>query len=260
MKELNAVLVIGYRDLMKLLGDRSRLITGLIFPVFFVGILGGSMQANLGRAAGYNLMVFVFTGVYAQTLFQSTVQGIVSLVADRENDFSQEMFVSPISRYSIVLGKILGESSVAMTQAIPILILGIILGVRPSPGQLLSLLVVGLLVCLFGGAFGVLTLSNLRDQRAVGQVVPFVMFPQFFLSGAFVPVKVLPLPLEILSRLSPMRYAVDLVRGIYYTGRPAEYPKVVLDSPILNLAVIAGIFVVCLVAGTLLFVHNERNR
>jgi len=105
----------------------------------------------------------------------------------------------------------------------------------------------------------VLTLSNLKDQRSVGQIVPFIMFPQFFLSGAFVPVKVLPFPLEVLSRISPMRYAVDLTRGTFYTGNP-ESAKVVLDPLPWNLAVIAGMFVVFLVTGTALFVHNERNR
>jgi len=257
--EINAILTIAYRDLLKLLGDRQRLVLGFIFPVFFIGVLGGSMQANLAQAAGYDFLPFIFTGIFAQTLFQSTTQGIISLIADRENDFSQEMFVSPVSRYSIIFGKILGESSVAMVQGLPIILFGILVGVRPSASQLLGLLLIGIAVCLFGGAFGVLTLSNLKDQRSVGQVVPLIMFPQFFLSGAFVPVKVLPLPLEILSRVSPMRYAVDLTRGTYYAGLP-EFGKVVLDPVLLNAVVAAGLFVIFLVAGTTLFVRNERNR
>jgi ABC-2 type transport system permease protein len=193
---------------LKLLGDRTRLVFGLIFPLFIIGVLGGTMQANLGQAAGYDFVPFVFTGIYAQTLFQSTVQGIISLIADRQNDFSQEMFVSPISRFSIVFGKILGESSVAMLQAIPILVLGILVGIRPSVDQVLGLLIVGVAVCLFGGAFGVLTLSNLKDQRSVSQIVPFVMLPQFFLSGAFVPVKVLSA-----SARGPLSHITDALRG-----------------------------------------------
>jgi len=259
VREVNAVLTIAYRDVMKLLGDRTRLGFGLLFPVFFVGVLGGTMQANLGQAAGFDFLPFIFTGIYAQTLFQSTVQGIISLVADRESDFSQEMFVSPISRYSIVFGKILGESAVAIVQAVPIVILGVIVGIRPSFEQIVALAIVGVMVCLFGGAFGVLTLSNLKDQRAVSQIVPLVMMPQFFLSGAFVPVKVLPLPLEALSRISPMRYAVDLTRGAFYAGQ-ADSDLVVLDPLALNVAVMSVLFIIFLVTGTALFVRNERNR
>lgn len=259
MRELYAVSIIAYRDLLKLLGDKQRLAFGLIFPVLFIGVLGGTMQASFGRGAGYNLVAFVFTGIFAQTMFQSTTQGIISLIADRENDFSQEMFIAPISRYSIVFGKVLGESSVALVQAVPILALGWLMGVRPSAWQLIVLLLVGAVVCLFGGAFGVLTLSNLKDQRSVGQVVPLIMLPQLFLSGAFVPVKNLPLPLEVLSRISPMRYAVDLTRDLFYLGN-ADYAKVVLDPPLVNAAVMAGLFIAFLTAGTTLFVRNERNR
>src|SRR5690242_10431880 len=110
MKNLNAILTIAYRDVIKLLRDRTRLIAGLVFPVIFIGALGGSLQANLGARAGFNFLAFVFTGVLGQTLFQSTASGIISLIEDRENDFSQEIFVSPVSRYTIILGKIVGES------------------------------------------------------------------------------------------------------------------------------------------------------
>ncbi len=93
--ELNAVLTLAYRDIMKFVRDRPRIVSSLVFPFLFVGILGGAMQENLGRAVGYNYLAFIFTGVLAQTLFQSSAMGIVSLMQDREMDFSQEMFVSP---------------------------------------------------------------------------------------------------------------------------------------------------------------------
>ena len=109
--DTSAILAIAYRDLLKFLRDPLRLVSTLIFPVIFIGILGGSFEANLGTDFGYNYLVFTFTGVLAQTLFQSSAMGIVSLIEDRENDFSQEIFVSPISRYSIVLGKILVTSA-----------------------------------------------------------------------------------------------------------------------------------------------------
>jgi ABC-2 type transport system permease protein len=52
-----------------------------------------------------------------------------SLIKDRENDFSQEIFVSPISRYSIIIGKIVGESLVAFSQAIVVLLFGLVIGI-----------------------------------------------------------------------------------------------------------------------------------
>ncbi len=258
-QELNALVTIAARDFTKFLRDRPRIIISLIFPLVFVGILGQSLQSNLGASLGFDLLVFAFLGVIAQTLFQSTASGIISLVSDRDTDFAQELFVSPISRYTIILGKILGESLVACTQVIGIMAFAVIAKIPVDFGRLLPLLPVGLILCLFGGAFGVLVMSNLKDQRSANQIFPFLIFPQFFLAGVFSPIKNLPPFLFLLSRISPMTYAVDLFRSLYYQGLP-ESAKTTLYSPILNLLIIAILFVIMLTIGTSLFVRNERNR
>src|SRR5581483_5047066 len=142
-KNLNAILVIAYRDVIKLLRDRPRILISLIFPLIFIGALGGTFQASLGSKVGFNLLDFVFTGVFAQTLFQSTAQGIISLIEDRENDFSQEIFVSPISRYTIIIGKIIGETLVSYAQIVGVLLFGFIIGVPLTLISVLGLLVAG---------------------------------------------------------------------------------------------------------------------
>jgi ABC-2 type transport system permease protein len=259
MHEINAIVTIAYRDFIKLLRDRSRILATFIFPIIFIGVLGGSLQSNLSASAGYNFLAFIFAGVLGQTLFQSTASGVISLIEDRENDFSQEIFVSPISRYSIILGKILGESMVAIAQLIGILVFGIIIGVPLSLTQIFSLMPFFLVVCLYGGAFGIFVLSNLPSQRSANQIFPFVMFPQFFLAGVFSPIKTLPPVLFIFSRIAPMTYGVDLIRSIYYRGDPV-YSKTVLYGTGVDLAVIGVYFVIFLFLGTFLFIRNERNK
>jgi len=192
-------------------------------------------------------------------LFQSAAIGMVFLIEDRENDFSQEIFVSPVSRYSIILGKILGEALVAMVQGLSVLGFGILIGVSLTLSQIVGLLAIGLVICLFGGAFGILLLSNISSQRAAQQIFPFIMLPQFFLAGVFTPIAVLPWYLDILSRISPMRYAVDIARIVYYDGLP-DYDFVVLDSLALNTLVMTVMFAVFVLFGTAVFVRAERNR
>src|SRR3989304_7643653 len=113
MTEFSAILAIAHRDFVKLLR---------------AAFLGPALQAGFGSPGGLNLQTFVFTGVLAQTVWQSAALGVISLIADRDEDFSQEIFVSPISRYSIVVGKILGESLVALPQAVAIVAVGLLLG------------------------------------------------------------------------------------------------------------------------------------
>src|ERR671932_1252176 len=105
MTELSAIAAIATRDLFKFLRDRSRVVLAFLVPFLLLFLLGSTVQLNLGRAAGFNFLGFTFTGVLGLTIFQSSVQGIASLLEDRQNDFAQEVFVSPVSRYSIVFGK-----------------------------------------------------------------------------------------------------------------------------------------------------------
>jgi ABC-2 type transport system permease protein len=258
MNNLNAILTIAYRDFVKLLRDRFRLVASLIFPFMFVAVLGNSFQANLSADVGFSFLVFVFTGVVGQTMFQSTAAGIISLIEDRQSDFSQEIFVAPVSRYAIIGGKILGESMVAMVQLLGVLLMGLLMGVTMSVMQLLLVLMACVAACLMGGAFGVLVMANLSNQRSANQVFPFLIFPQFFLAGVFAPVKTLPPVLLLLSRLSPMTYAVDLVRGAYYLGM-SESAKTVLFPWWVDLSVIVITFVIFLTVGTFIFVKNERE-
>lgn len=258
-KEINAVSAIAFRDLLKFLRDRTRVLSTFIFPFVFIGVLGASLQSNLGENAGFNFMTFVFIGVLAQTFFESTASGIISLIEDRENDFSQEIFVSPISRYSIVIGKILGETSVSLAQGIGILFFGLLIGIKFTLSDFILLAPVVVLICLFGGAFGLIVMTNLKSRRAADQVFPFIIFPQFFLSGIFNPIKDLPWYLFILSRLTPMTYAVDLGRSVFYLGKE-DYGQVVLHPWYVNAAIIVLFFIVFISIGTYLFVRNERNK
>lgn len=258
-----AVATIAHRDLLKLLRDRPRIFASLVFPVIIVGVLGTTFEASLN--ADFNYLTFIFTGILAQTLYDSAALGLISLVEDRESDFSQEIFVAPISRYSIVLGKIVGESLVSLVQGVGVVFFAMVFGVRITLAQLPAILLVAVIACLVGGAFGLLVLVNLRSRRAAQQVFPLLLLPQYFLAGVFSPLEGLQsVPvLNVLSHLAPLRYAVDLMRAVFYGTSPAygaDYSLVVASPPWQNLLVLTVLFGVFLVAGTALFVRSERNR
>ena len=256
---VSAIAVIAHRDFVKLLRDRTRLFSELAFPLVLVLLLGPALQSGFGATSRIDLTAFVFTGVLAQTIWQSATLGLVSLIADREEDFSQEIFVSPVSRYAIVAGKIIGEALVALPTGFGILVVGLLIGVPLSPLVLLALIPVSLLIAVYGGAFGLLILSNLKSQRTATQIFPFVLLPQFFLAGVFNPIHDLPLPLAILSALSPLRYAVELMRNVVYGLQPGVAAPAMTPATV-NLAAIGVSFVAFLVVGTALFVRAERNR
>ncbi|MBX5450923.1 ABC transporter permease [Thermogemmatispora sp.] len=256
----NAIVTIAAREIMRYLRDGAFLLFSVIMPILLILGLEGPLQSNFGAVAGYSLMAFAVTGMLAMTLYQYTLQGILSLLEDRENDFTQELLIAPVSRYALIFGKILGASVVALVQGLLILLLGIFFFHFPvSVWGLLLLLPVALLICFSGGALGVLLLSLFNSQRSANQAIPLLLFPQFFLAGIFIPMRDLPWYLDLLSKITPLRYAVDLLRNVVYSGQP-EYGKVVLEGPVINLAVVCALTLLCLVVGTILFVRSKRER
>ena len=151
-----------------------------------------------------------------------------------------------------MVGKILGESLVALPQALAIMVVALLIGVPISPLVAIALLPIVFAMAMFGGAFGLLIMSNIQSQRAAGQIFPFVMLPQYFLAGVFNPIHGLPGALAVASYLSPMRYAVELVRNVFYGLQPGLTAPAVSPAST-NLAVVVGMFVVFVSAGTTLF-------
>ncbi len=258
-KQIGVILTIAYRDVMKFLRDRMRIVVSFIFPVLFIGVLGGSLQSGIGAASGKDLLTFTFLGVLAQTLFQSTASGIISLINDRENDFSQEIFVSPTSRYAIIFGKILGESTISFLQVLGIIVFGFIIGIKLTAISLLAIFPTMIAAALLGGGFGVLVLGWMNNERTANQVFPFLVLPQFFLAGVFVPLSKTPGIMLTLARLMPLTYAVDFTRGAFFQGN-AVAQQDILNPPLVDLAVIVVMFTVFLILGTWLFVKKEKER
>lgn len=271
-KFLNAIITIAARDFTKFIKDKNRIIAAFIFPAIFTGILGSANQANLGAAAGFDFLLFTFLGSMSNTMFTNTTQGIVSLLEDRDNDFAQEMFVAPISRLSIILGKITGETMIAVVMLITQFLLVFLLGIKFDFTKLIFMFPFLILIAILGGAMGLVMISLLKTQKAANQIFGLIIFPQFFLAGIFSPVKDLPLPLLVLSRIVPLTYAVDLIRNLYYFEYhnlvdlfsfqilPTVAAKPVLFPLALDLTVVLAYTIIFIAVGMTVFIRSEKNK
>jgi ABC-2 type transport system permease protein len=257
--ELSALAIIAQRDVIKLLRDRPRLAVNLAFPVLLIGGLGSILQPTVGRVTGLDAVTLAFTGVLAASLFQSAAAGMISIVEDRENDFSRELFVTPVSRLTLVTGKVAGETLVALCQGVFITLSALAFGVRMSPGQLAMLLAPALACCLLGGSFGLATIAALPNQRSAMQIFQFLIIPQYVLGGVLVPLQGQPTYLEAFGWAMPLRYAVELSRAAFYAGTPG-YARVVTAGPVLDVVAIAGLSAVFMTTGALVFDYRERTR
>ena len=104
LQEINATLTIAFREIINTIKSPEKIIPTIIMQFMFLVFMGGGISQNLGINMGFNFNEFMVVGMVINVLFMTTSQGITTLIEDRENDFTQEIFVSPISRFSVIIG------------------------------------------------------------------------------------------------------------------------------------------------------------
>jgi ABC-2 type transport system permease protein len=258
-RDLNAVFAIAWREILRAVKSPLSIAFTVIFPILFIGILGGSISQNLSGALPYAYLPFMLIGMVANGMYQGTITGVTNLVEERDNDFTAELFVAPISRYAVLLGKLIGSGIAAMFSLIGIVAMIVVMQIPMNLGDLLRVIALTPILALAGGALGVFLIGLTQEPRTVAIAVPLLIFPQMFLSGALIPVSAASGILGVLAKITPMTYSIDLARNIYYWGKP-EYAAAVLHPPMVDLAITVGFFVVFTIVGTVLFVRADRNR
>jgi len=258
-RELNSVVTVMAREITIFFRSPATAIMSLTMPIILMGMIGGNLMQNMADGLGFQFGQFMLVGMLVNMLFMVTTTGITSLVDDRGTDFNQEMLVSPVSRYSIVIGKILGCGFAAIMSMAGTLIVSLVMGITLPAGKLLTILALSPLICLSGGALAMIIIGLIKNKRTANFAVMLIVMPQMFLSGAIIPINHSSGALLVLNRVMPMTYCLDLVRAVVYRGS-TEYDSVVMFNPLINFAAIILLTTVCLVLGTYFFARSEKNR
>lgn len=212
--DIMAVYILWLRDLKRYWYDKARIIASLGQPILFLFVLGTALSPTFHGTAGINFSEFIFPGVIAMTVLFTSIFSAISIVWDREFGFLKEVLVAPVSRWSIVAGKALGGSTVAMIQGAIMLCLAPLVGVKLTIGIILLSLCVMFLIALAISSLGIVIAARMKEMEGFQMVVNFLIMPLFFLSGALFPLDRLPPWLSVLTRLDPLTYGVDMLRGV----------------------------------------------
>jgi ABC-2 type transport system permease protein len=259
LREANAVITIAVRQVILFIKSPAKLFQGIIMPIMFLGMFGRQLSQNMGVNMGYDFNAFMLVGMLVQTMFMMMGTGVVSLVEDRMTDFTQEILVSPVSRYSIILGTITGSAFAAYMTFFFTIGIGYCIGARLDAPQFLTLLAFSPLMCLAAGSLAVVCIGFVQKAATASMAVMMLAMVQTFLSGVLIPINQSTGVMAVVSRILPMTFCVDFMRGVFYAGT-AETPGVTLHTPVFNLVVIVAFTAVFLVAGTAGFARAEKNR
>jgi len=142
----------------------------------------------------------------------------VSLVREKESGNMEQLLVSPISPFQIIIGKILPYVIIAFLDIVLITVLSIVVFDISFTGSFTLLLALSLFMILANLGFGIfISTVSLTQQQAMVSAI-FLTLPSVLLSGFIFPIKNMPLVIQWLTYLIPMRYYVVIVRGIFLKG------------------------------------------
>jgi len=211
-----AIYVLWLREMKRFIRAKSRVIGTITMPLLFLVFLGlgFSKMPVLGEKYNISYVNFLVPGILGMSLLSTSMFAGISVLWDKEFGFLKEVMVTPVSRLSIVLGRTLGGVTIALIQALVILMISAVLGFRPVSALAVfpSLLFMFLISTTFIGV-GLILASKMGDIQGFGLVVQFITFPTFFLSGALFPIENLPIWLRYVCYANPLTYGVDGLRA-----------------------------------------------
>ncbi len=259
MGNLNAIATIIERELIRYWRDKGRMFTTTFQPLMFLFVFGSGLRQSLSAGSfGVDYTTFMYPGIVAISIMSVSFFSTISTVWDREFGFLKEILVAPVSRTAIAIGKTGGAAVIAMTQGLVLLLLAPFLGIHLHAATIPVIL---LLMCILSFAIagiGLLIASLVRTIENFSVIMNLLVFPMFFLSGAFFPLTAVPLWMKIISAVNPLSYGVDALRQILLASQVGGgLSKLVLHSPIFDAGFLICFSVVFLSTAVVAF--NKRD-
>src|SRR5216110_2565222 len=236
---MSVVYILWLREVKKYLRSKTQIVASLGTPLMYLAVLGFGLGPVFRRAGEGSYLQFMAPGVIG-----------IAMLWDRQFGFLKETLVAPVPRVQIMIGRTLGGATVAVLQGFIIFAVTLVAGFRPT--SVISVPLAFLLIALIAIVFSALATaigSSLKEMAGFQMVMNFLVMPLWFLSGALYPLQGLPAALAVLTRIDPLTYGIDGVRGILIG---TAHFGVALD-----IAVLLGVGVLFVIAGAWRFSKIE---
>ena len=265
---MNTVFALWIRGLKAFVRNKTGLIFSLIFPFFFVYVFGAIFKNDFIE----NPIAYMLSGVIITTVFESALNLASSTVDDMVSGFMKEVLVSPAKRVYVAMGQLLSAATVATLQGILILVIGLFIGIKFTNWKtpllvLVSMIFIGI---VFSGV-GLFLATKVRNGQTFQIVKTAVTMPLTFLSGAYVPLSMLPGSLKFVAYFNPMTYATAFFRMIVLEKGNLPVSELIKEglvveingfaiTPMMTFGVILVIGLVFLLLSTISFVKTDFSR
>ncbi|MDH5810662.1 MAG: ABC transporter permease [Candidatus Methanomethylicaceae archaeon] len=212
MGELSGLYALWYREVKVFLRERSRIVSSIVNPIIWLIAFGGGLGSTISFG-GADYQTFIFPGVLMLTVLFTSIFFGLYIVWDKRMDFFKEVMVAPLSRITLFTGKMMGGCTDSLLQGSFLIVIGLFFNIKYT---LYSLIVVILFLLFLSAAttsLGLAIGAQMSSFEGFGLIQSFVIMPLFFLSGALYPLENLPAWLLVVTRVNPLTYIVDGMRG-----------------------------------------------
>ncbi len=162
---------------------------------------------------------YMVPGVIGMILYAiASILTATAIVRERERGTIEQLIVTPIRSWELVIGKLLPYVLLTLMNTIEVLALGSLLFGVPIKGDLTTILLLSSLFLLTGLGIG-LVMSTIANTQQEAMLASFMtILPAIYLSGFFFPLEAMPKVLQWISHITPLRYYLIIIRSVMIKG------------------------------------------
>ncbi|HEY3783339.1 MAG TPA: ABC transporter permease [Fimbriimonadaceae bacterium] len=212
---------LSIRSIKQIWRPALALIPSLFIPIFFFVVNSASLSA-FSKVPGFpnvSYKDFIAPVALFTAIFFSAGNAGIELVQDISNGYFKKLLIMPISRLTIILGRLTEVAVQAVFQGLIVLVLLLAAGVHFSTGFLGILAIFGILVLFAMGWSCISMIMALRTQNArLVQSMFVLVFPLLYVTTSQAPKNLLPPLFATLATYNPVTYVIEGVRALVLTG------------------------------------------
>lgn len=213
---------IAWRELRHFFGQKIRILLLLVQPLVWLGFMGNMFQ-RVAAVPGFpapSYLDYMAPGIIVMVSLSGGIFGGISIVWDRRFGFLYKLMAAPISRGSIVMGKMLAIAIQTVFQSFVIFLLARLMGVgfRGGAVGVLLLLLLALLLSQVSSGLSLSMGAVITSHEALIAITNFLTLPLIFTSEAMMPRAFMPGWLARVAAFNPLSYAVSPMRSLFLSG------------------------------------------
>jgi ABC-2 type transport system permease protein len=214
------------REVVRFYRQKSRVVGVIASPVVFWLVIGSGFGTSFrsgATGASQHYLDYFYPGALIMIVLFTSIFTMMSVIEDRKEGFLLSVLVAPVSRSAIVLGKVLGGTTLATLQGLIFLVFAPLVGVHMTLSRFLLVALTVFLVSFALTALGFAIAWPMDSTQAFHAIINLFLIPLWLLSGALFPLAGASIWLRVMMRVNPLTYGVDALRDLLYPASQGEF-------------------------------------